>query len=430
MTAVTIESLDREGRGVAHVEGKALFVEGALPGEYVSCSIYRDKRSFSLAQAQSVHKASPSRVEPACRYYGVCGGCSMQHMDMGAQVAAKQRVLEDCLWHISRLRAEVMLSPIYGPGWRYRRRARLSVRHVEKKGGVLIGFHERHSSFVADMLSCEVLPETLSARIPELRRLIDELSIRERIPQIEFAGGESLIALVLRVLDPPSAKDKARLRDFAAECGFQLWLQPGGPDSARPLWPLDPAPLDYSLPEFDVRIRFAPTDFIQVNFAVNRMLVRRALRLLEPGPGDQVADFFCGLGNFSLPIARCGASVHGVDADMQLVKRAAENARLNGLQRLCRFKTGNLFEARACAGYERFDKLIIDPPREGAIELVKSLQGPAPARIVYVSCDPATLARDAAVLVHKQGFRLAAACVANMFPHTSHIESLALFERG
>ncbi len=430
LVAATIESLDREGRGVAHVGGKALFIEGALPRERVTCRVVKRKPSYEVATLDEVILASASREIPACPHFGVCGGCSMQHLEPGAQIAAKQRVLEDALARIGKVEAEALLPPVHGPAWRYRHRARLSVRRVKKKNAVLVGFHERKSSFVADMLSCDVLPESLSRSLPELRELVDALSIRERLPQIEVAAGDRVTVLVFRVLQPPSAADEERLRAYAERSGFQLWLQPGGPETAQAFWPLEAPALDYALPEFGVRIGFLPTDFTQVNHAVNRMLVRRAIRLLDPQPGERIADFFCGLGNFSLPIARCGAAVLGVEGSAALVARARQNAVRNGLDALCRFETANLFEAAECARFGGPGKALLDPPREGAIALVKSAALDATRRLVYVSCDPATLARDAAVLVHERGFRLSAAGVANMFPHTSHVESMALFERA
>jgi 23S rRNA (uracil1939-C5)-methyltransferase len=429
MPETTIESLDHEGRGVAHAGGKALFVDGALPGESVAYTAYKEKHSFDLAHVQAILRVSPFRVAPACPHFGVCGGCSMQHLDPRAQVAAKQRVLEDCLWHIARVRPQTMLSPMQGPTWRYRRRARLSVRLVRKKGGVLVGFHERKSSFVAEMLTCEILPAELSAAIPLLRRLVGSLSIRERLPQIEIAVGEEVTVLVLRVLQEPNAEDEALLRAFADQTGFQLWLQSKGPDSARPFWPLDAQPLFYSLPDFGLELHFLPTDFTQVNHELNRVLVRRAVRLLDPRPGERVADLFCGLGNFSLAIGRLGVKVLGADTNAGLLARAAENARLNALEDVCQFERADLFQPGTLTRHGPFDKILLDPPREGAIELVKSLRDCAPHRIAYISCDPATLARDASVLVHSQGFSLVTACVANMFPHTSHIESMAIFER-
>jgi 23S rRNA (uracil1939-C5)-methyltransferase len=428
MPLARIESLDREGRGVAHSDGKTVFVEGALTGETVEYSPFRSKPTFEIARVTAVLEASADRVEAKCAFFGVCGGCAMQHLDVRAQVAAKQRVLEDALWHVGRVRAETMLRAVYGDAWRYRHRARLSARFVPKKGGSLVGFHERKSSYVADMTSCEVLPAAVSKLLPELRALVGGLSIRERMPQIELAVGDAVTVLVFRVLEPLTADDETALRRFAEAHSVQLWLQPAGPASAAPFWPLDSPALDYTLPDFDVRIGFLPTDFTQVNHGVNRILVRRAMALLEPGPGERVGDFFSGLGNFALPIARLGAQVTGFEGNAGLIERARANARANRLE--CEFRAVDLFDPAACAGLPAFDKALLDPPRDGAVELVKSFAAQPPRRIVYVSCDPATLARDAGVLVQTQGYRLAAAGVVNMFPHTSHVESIALFERG
>jgi len=423
-----VESLDREGRGVAHADGKAVFIGGALPGERVEYAVAKRKSAYDTGTLTRTLSASASRVAPRCPYFGTCGGCAIQHLDAHAQVAAKQRVLEDALWHVGRVRAESLAAPIHGPAWGYRTRARLSARYVPKKGGALVGFRERRSTYVAEMRSCEVLPAHVSALIAPLRGLIDGLSIRERIPQVEVAVGEAIVVLVLRILAPLTAPDEAAVRSFAEAHGVQLWLQPAGPASARPFHPLDAPPLDYSLPEFGVRIRFGPADFTQVNQAVNGVLVRRALQLLAPRPGERVLDLFCGLGNFTLPIARSGAAVTGIEASAVLVERARENARANALA--VPFVVADLFDAATCARLPPCEAMLADPPREGAIEVVKAVPADGPARIVYVSCDPATLARDAGVLVHVKGYRLALAGVANMFPHTAHVESIALFERG
>ncbi len=435
-STIHIESLDHEGKGVGHRDGKTIFVDGALTGEIVIASSYRKKPEFEQAQATQILKASPFRVTPKCTWFGVCGGCTHQHLDEAAQVAAKQRVLEDCFQHIGKVRPETMLSPIHGPTWGYRTRARLSVRNVPKKGGVLVGFHERRSSYVADMNSCEVLLPQISALLPKLRTLVESLSIRDRLPQIELAAGETLSVLVLRIMDPLTPEDEVKLRDFADGHGIQFWLQPKGPDTAFPFHPLNAPELAYSLPEFNLEMPFRPTEFTQVNHGINRMLIRRAMRLLDVQAGERVADFFCGLGNFSLPIARLGAQVVGIEGSEGLVARAIENAARNGLSERSEFRVANLFEMTADSYAELggFDKLLIDPPRDGAIDLVKSLPdsdslASSPHRIVYVSCSPATLARDAAVLVHQKGYRLKAAGVANMFPHTAHVESIALFER-
>ncbi len=429
---LNIESLDQEGRGIAHRNGKTVFVDGALAGETVAVSIYRKKDAFEQAQISGLIHPSAFRVEPKCPWFGRCGGCTHQHLHEAAQVAAKQRVLEDCLEHIGKIKAEILLSPIHGPTWGYRSKARLSVRHVPKKGGVLVGFHERRSSYVADMLGCAVLPAGIDRLLPALRQLVATLSVRDRLPQIEVAVGEAVAVLVLRLLEPLTAADESLVRAFADTHGVQIWLQPKGPDSARPFHPLAVPALSYSLPEFGLTLPFKPTEFTQVNHGVNRMLLRRAMHLLDPRPGEEIADFFCGLGNFTLPIARCGARVLGLEGSPALVGRALENARLNGLAHLARYQVMNLFEMapEILVALGRFDKWLIDPPRDGAVDLVKSLpeDGSGPTRIVYVSCNPATLARDAAVLVHTKGYALKAAGVANMFPHTAHVESIALFE--
>jgi len=434
MDPVVITALDQEGRGIARVDGKAIFVEGALIGERVAIEVYQRKPNYERARAVEILNHSALRVTPRCRYFGTCGGCSLQHIDATAQVAVKQRVLEDALWHIGRLRPQQLLAPIHGPSWGYRQRARLSVRDVPKKGGVLIGFRERKSTYVTDMSSCEVLPPNISALLPALRALIGRLSIHDRIPQIELARGESadgpVDVLVLRILAALSPADELELAAFGDLHRVHLWTQTGGPATVLPLHPRD-SHLGYALPDFGVHFDFDPTDFTQVNSDVNRVLVRRAIGLLDPAPGERIADFFCGLGNFTLPIARHGASVIGIEGSASLVRRATANSAANGLAALAQFTTANLFEAtvESLAALGPFDKALIDPPREGAIELVKALPAGGLSRIVYVSCNPATLARDASVLVNEQRYTLRAAGIANMFPHTAHVESIALFER-
>lgn len=431
--SLTIASLDQEGRGIGRLDGKATFVEGALPGERVVFRTLRDKPSFTTGTLVRVERPSAMRVEPRCPHFTVCGGCSMQHLDLRAQVAIKQRVLEDNLARIAKVTPEVIYRPVRGPDWGYRLRARLSVRNVVKKGGVLVGFHERQSSWVADMTSCPVLPPLVSGLLVPLRRLVESLSVRTRLPQIELAVGEGDTALVLRLLEPLTAADETALRAFAADHGISFWLQPKGPDSVAPFANAAPQ-LRYSLPEFGVTLPFLPTDFTQVNHAVNRALVHRALSLLDPLPSDRVLDLFCGLGNFTLPIATRARTVLGIEGNPGLVARAAANAAANGLTERARFLARNLFEPDAAeiARLGPWDKVLIDPPREGAIEACRALLGlgaGAPGRIVYVSCAPATLARDAALLCHEGGYRLRGAGVFNMFPHTSHVESIALFER-
>ncbi|CAB1369196.1 23S rRNA (uracil(1939)-C(5))-methyltransferase RlmD [Denitratisoma oestradiolicum] len=435
MPVTLIESLDHEGRGIAHVEGKTIFIEGALPGERVEYASYRRKPNYEQAQVVQILRASSQRVTPGCPHFGVCGGCSMQHLAPSAQTAAKQRVLEDALWHLARLRPEVMYGPVTSATWGYRQRARLSVRHVPKKGGVLVGFHEKRSSYVAVMDQCPVLPPLISGLLPKLKTLVARMSTPDRLPQIEVSvgdsGGETLPVLVLRNLEALTPQDEELLRQFADGEGVIWYLQPGGPATAHLFHPLDRSPLAYSLPDFGLSLRFQPTEFTQVNHGVNRVLVRRAMALLRPAPGERIADMFCGLGNFTLPIARLGATVVGIEGSKELVARGRANAALNGLAERCEYGVANLFQAtpESLAALGHFDKMLIDPPREGAVELVKAIGEDGPRRIVYVSCKPATLARDAAILVHEKGYRLKGAGIANMFPHTSHVESIALFER-
>lgn len=431
MAVGIITALDHEARGITRQDGKAIFVDGALPGETVEYASFRKKPKFELANLVRVIKASNARVAPRCPHFGVCGGCAMQHMDHSAQVAAKQRVLEDSLWHIGRNRPETMLPPIQGTPWAYRHRARLGVRNIPSKGGVLIGFHEWRSSYIADIKTCAILPPHVSDLLMPLRELVAALSISQCLPQIEVAVGEHCTALVLRILEPINARDEQLLRDFADRHDVVFYLQPKGPDTAFRFYPQGGPRLSYSLPEFGLEFDFRPTDFTQVNHAVNRVLVRRALHLLDPQPGERIADMFCGLGNFTLPIARSGAVVVGVEGSPGLVARGRESAAANGLADRVEFGVANLFDCseQSLAALGRFDKMLIDPPREGAVELVKALGSDAPCRIVYVSCNPATLARDAAILVGEKGYRFVSAGAVNMFPHTAHVESIAVFER-
>lgn len=436
-----IESLDLDGRGVAHRAGKVVFVEGGLPGERVRARVVRSKPSYDVARVLEVRRVSAQRTTPRCPHFGLhpgaCGGCSMQHLEPRAQVAIKQRALEDGLWHLARLRPEVLLRPIAGPAWNYRYRARLSVRFVAKKGGVLVGFHERASSYVADMRECHVLPRRIGALLVPLRELIGTLSIRDRLPQIELAAADeppgTRFALVLRVLQPPSPTDLPALAAFEQRHGIEFWLQPGGPDSAAPLHPERPRALSLRLREHGIALPFAPTDFTQVNPAVNEVLVRRALRLLAPQPTDRLLDLFCGLGNFTLPLARRAAHVIGIDGNATLLARAGQAAAAHGLQARTTFVARNLFEWTN-ADWEELgrgiDGVLLDPPREGALAVARSLAAARqrPRRLVYVSCNPATLARDCAVLCHEGGWRLRAAGVVNMFPHTAHVESIAVLE--
>lgn len=434
LDVLEIESLDLDGRGVSHRDGKVVFVEGALPGERVLAHTVRSKPSFDTARVEQILRPSSQRVKPPCPYFGVCGGCAMQHLEPAAQVAVKQRVLEDALAHIGKVRPGQVFPPMRGPNFGYRYRARLSVRSVRKKGKVLVGFREKKGSYVADMEQCLVLPPQVSALLMPLRELVGALSQPERIPQIEVAVGDETIALVLRHMEPLTADDITLLRTFGQIHGVSWWLQAKGPETVHPLERADADRLAYTLPEFALRMQYRPTDFTQVNYAINRLLISRALSLLDVQPTDRVADLFCGLGNFSLPLATRAAQVVGIEGSAQLTERALEAARQNGVEDKMRFATLNLFEVDAqwLRDLGHFDRMLIDPPRDGAEAVARALSAlgatERPSRIVYVSCSPATLARDAGILVHEGGYRLRGAGVINMFPHTGHVESIAVFE--
>jgi 23S rRNA (uracil1939-C5)-methyltransferase len=454
--ALTIESLDLEAQGVAHrPDGKVVFVDGALPFEVVEVQVHRKKNQWEAGSLKVLHRESSQRVQPGCPHFGLhagaCGGCKMQHLHPSAQLAIKQRVLEDNLWHLGKVKADTLLRPIQGPDWGYRYRARLSVRYVHKKGTVLVGFHERKSRYVADMTHCPVLPPKVEALLVPLRELIGRLQARETCPQIELACGDEVVALVLRHLEPLSESDQQHLRDFAQAHAVQWWLQPKGPNTVH-LLPMGDAPstvLAYGLSEFGIHMPFLPTDFTQVNPHINRVLVGRAVRLLQVQAHERVIDWFCGLGNFTLPLATQAREVLGIEGSEALVQRSGENLLHNQALRArdgrsplapTRFVARNLFEMTPDVLCQDgvADKWLVDPPREGAFALVKALadlhQNPElrqgwtpPRRIVYVSCNPATLARDAGLLVHQAGYRCESAGVVNMFPHTAHVESIAVF---
>ena len=448
-----VDALDLEAQGVArNSEGKVVFIEGALPGETVRVKTGRRKNNWEQGELVEIGRESSQRVTPGCPNFGLhagaCGGCKMQHFHASAQVAVKQRTLEDNLWHLGKVRPERVMRPIEGPTWGYRYRARLSVRHVVKKGTVLVGFHERKSRYIADMSECRILPPHISAMLLPLRALVMSMDARDTLPQIELALGESpeglVNALVLRHLEPLGAADLQRLRDFAAQHRVQWWLQPKGPDTVHLLDAGEGAgpQLAYTLPEFGVTMPFKPTDFTQVNHHINRVLVARALKLLDAQPDERVIDWFCGLGNFTLPLATQAREVLGIEGSETLVARSRENALANGQAERTSFVARNLFEItpQELAGYGHADKWLVDPPREGAFALAKAVadlhQDPTlvpdwvpPKRIVYVSCSPGTLARDAGLLVHQGGYRCVAAGAVNMFPHTAHVESMAVFER-
>lgn len=438
-----IKSLDMDARGVGHLhnedgsQGKVVFVEGALPGEKVSFYTFKKKKNWEMARMTALHRESPMRVTPKCKHFDYCGGCSMQHLEPTAQVAIKQRVLEDNLRHIGKVKPLTVMRPMYGPTWGYRYRARLSVRHVVKKGTVLVGFHEKKSVFVADIDSCEILPRHVSDLLLPLRALIGSLSLYDQVPQIEVAIGEGVTALVLRIMAPLTADDETKLKAFADLHKIQFWLQTKGPETAAPFYPLDDD-LHYLLPEFGIKMPFKPVDFTQVNHYINRVLVGKALRLLEVQPEDRVADLFCGLGNFTLPLATQAREVVGIEGSTTLSERALDNAKANGLSDKTTFYTRNLFEVTAddLIALGKFDRMLIDPPRDGAMALSEALVALSatradllPKRIVYVSCSPSTLARDAGILVNA-GYVLDKAGVVNMFPHTSHVESMAVFNLG
>ncbi len=432
----TIESLDLEARGIARREGKAIFVEGALPAEKVKADIVRRKPSYEIARMTSIIKESSQRVTPRCPSFGTCGGCIMQHLDITAQVAIKQRALEDGFRHIAKMTIPRVLPPLQGPAWGYRYRARLSVRKVIKKGKVLVGFHERKSRYVTDMTECHVLPPYVSDMLVPLRELIGSLSIDEKIPQIEVAVGEATTALLLRHLEPLALADIEKLDAFSTRHNVVWWLQSKGPDTVRPLHEEQADSLYYLLPQFGLKMPYKPTDFTQVNYFINRSLIAKALNLLDVQADERVADLFCGLGNFTLPLATVAREVVGIEGSSILTDRALLAASQHNLQDKTRFATLNLFEVDVAwlRNLGHFDRMLIDPPREGAqavaLALAQLEPQERPTRIVYVSCNPATLARDAGILVHEGGYTLSAAGVVNMFPHTGHVESIAVFESG
>ncbi|MBU3609528.1 23S rRNA (uracil(1939)-C(5))-methyltransferase RlmD [Polynucleobacter wuianus] len=459
---VRVEALDLDAQGIARLTpneeelaegqgGKVIFIKGALPTELVTYTITSDKARFSKAKVREILKPAVFRAEPKCAAFGVCGGCTMQHLDIRAQVAMKQRVLEDDLHHIAKVQPEEIFRPMGGPAWEYRHRARLSaVNRSIKKGTVLIGFHEGKSGYVADMLACEILPKHVSDLLPEMRRLVMGLSIVDRMPQIEIAIGESedpnsddpkkskpVTALVFRNLQALTPADEQLLRDFADLYQVWIWLQPKGIETVAPFYP-DAGKLCYRLPEFEIEMPFKPADFTQVNHMMNRVLVSKAIRLLEVKATDRVLDLFCGIGNFTLPLARKAKQVLGIEGLATLTTRAKANAEHNGLQDKVSFMQSDLFEVttETITSWGKAERWLMDPPREGAMEICKSLadlhlqkSDLLPERIVYVSCNPKTLARDADILCHQAGYTLKGAGIVNMFPHTSHVESMAVFDK-
>jgi 23S rRNA (uracil1939-C5)-methyltransferase len=423
-----VVGLAHDGSGIARANGKVVFVAGALPGEKITIGRTKRRQGREEGELLEVLAASPARVPPACEHFGVCGGCALQHCAPAAQLAAKALELQEQLERLGRVTPGRVLPPLEGPLFGYRRRARLGVKYVPKKGRVLVGFRERESPYVTDVRHCHVLVPQVGALVGALAALLDGLTIRDRIPQIEVAVADAATVLVLRVLAPPTESDAAQLREFGRTHGLEFWLQPGGLDSAAPLDPPG-ARLSYRLPEFDVELEFGPLDFVQVNGVLNERMVSRALDLLAPGAADAVLDLYCGLGNFTLPIARRAGRVHGVEGEAGLVARARRNAERNGLANAS-FAVANLAGDLRGEPWarERWHRVLLDPPRVGAKEALPAVAASGAERVVYISCHTGSLARDAGLLVHEHGFRLVAAGVMDMFPHTSHVESIAVFE--
>lgn len=421
--------LSHDGRGVARLDGKAVFIDGALPGERVRFRVFKRRRHMDEAGLVDIVAASPDRVVPACAHFGICGGCSLQHLSAPAQLAAKERQLLENLQRIGQVRPEQVLAPMRGPQWAYRRRARLGVKYVHKKGRVLAGFRERDKPYLADIRRCEILLGPLAELPQRLAALVESLAIREQLPQVEVAAGDEATALVLRVLEAPGAEDLGKIAAFGVEHGVQIFLQSGGLDTIRPLRP-DYPPLTYAVDDGRVVIEFGPVDFIQINREINRSMVTAAMELLMPEPGDAVLDLFCGLGNFTLPLARRARRAVGVEGAAGLVAKACANAARNGVGNAA-FVMENLFEPIGFGPWstERYDLVLLDPPRAGASALLAQMAHWRPRRVVYISCHPGSLARDAGILVGTQGFKLTRAGVMDMFPHTTHVESIAVFER-
>ncbi|MBF8269091.1 MAG: 23S rRNA methyltransferase [Gammaproteobacteria bacterium] len=425
----TIDSLSHEGRGVAHLGGKAVFIDGALPGETVTFRYTRRRAKFAEGYAIDILQPSPRRAQPQCRHYTICGGCSLQHMPAADQIEHKQKVLLEQFRHIGNIEPEAILPPLRSPEWGYRRKARLGLKYVFKKEKLLIGFREKRSNYVADLETCEVLHPAIGKRITELQSFIRGLDCYDQIPQLEVAIGDNVTALIFRHLVELTVADRERLAAFQQQAQIAVYLQAGGPETVLPLNDQTATDLSYRLDQYGIEIHFRPDDFTQVNFAINNAMVARVIELLAPQSGDTVLDLFCGLGNFSLPVARQGAAVTGIEISVRLVQRARENATRNGISNV-EFLAIDLMQADLAIPVfkKTYNKILIDPPRNGAREIIEHLSFDGVDKLVYVSCNPATLARDAGILVRDKGLRLQQAGILDMFPQTSHVESIALFE--
>ena len=424
-----IESLSHEGRGLTHIDGKTTFVDAALPGERVMIRSTRRRRHYDEARVLEMLEPAANRIQPHCKHFGICGGCSLQHMDSNDQLAHKQSVLLEQLRQFGGVQPHTVLPPLTGPLWGYRRKARLAVKYVAKKGGTLVGFREKHSPYVADIASCDVLHPSVGQALPALRSLVGGLSVYDKVPQIEVAVGDTHTALVIRHLEPLNAEDYDAIKAFAEQHGYSIYLQSGGPQTIEPFWPNPPPPLSYGITDQGPTIYFEPTDFTQVNADINRAMIERVITLLNLKQQDEVLDLFCGLGNFTLPIAAHCARVTGMEGNAALIARAHANAARNDIENV-QFQTVDLAdpEALVTISSERYDKVLLDPPRTGAKELIEKFSFSRTTRIVYVSCNPATLARDAGTLVTEKGFSLVSCGIMDMFPHTAHVESVAVFE--
>jgi 23S rRNA (uracil1939-C5)-methyltransferase len=425
-----IDSFTHDGRGVARVDGKPVFIDGALPGEEVSFIYTDSRRDYAEGKVESLHETVPERVAPRCPSFGICGGCSFQHLADDAQIASKQKMMVEQFQRIGRFEDIPLFPPLTGPSWGYRHKARLGVKNVAKKGRVLVGFRERSSPYITDLEWCPVLHPRVGERLRELSELIGELSLRDRLPQIEVAVGDERVALVFRLLEDPTEADHVALKAFGAHFDFDIYLQRHGPDSVVALYPEQPPQLGYALPEQGVTFSFKPTDFTQVNIEINRKMVSRVMALLAPEAGDTLLDLFCGIGNFTLPLARRAGYVVGVEGGIEAVERARQNAQANSLENV-EFHVADLTQPLAGQAWadRNYSKILLDPSRAGAEDVLAGIPRWGAGRIVYVSCNPSTLARDAAILVNRHGYRLIRAGVMDMFPQTAHVESIALFEK-